>query len=603
MLKRPILISALALTLAPLATAQKVETLPNPLPTSFSGNAFPFGSTSANAEHCQFIYEGSNFSSKGPILIQRIRFHSSGTSAGGSATNVTIKLSTCPLAWDQISTTYAANMTPATTVTVVNNATVNFTATTGAGWAYDLKLATPYLYDPTKGGLTFDWERLSTGTVTSGFTAGIAGNTTNPLKGSRTYGPAGQATAAGKTTSTNGYACAAEVTWVPASGLYSSFTADKTTGPSPLTVQFKDTTYTSNGPITSWAWDFDGDNKIDSTSQNPSWTYKKTTWDATYDVSLTTTDGTNPPSKVTYKAYITVDPSDAFAVNFGSGSTNKPVPTPIDLPVNTSIYSSSSAVRGFYFVAPTAFVITGFEAPNEYTTPETDQTVVCYVISTPPTGAYTATAADVKFFGTGKANTVLTPKAPIVVNKGDWVGVMGACHANAAPSTYRNAYATGSYKSSVLGQPIELNRLWMNADPRVNLGVGTINPSTGSLARVFVHVKGNVTVPTLDTSGVPSLGTTPNLDLQGKIAGAQGGIALLSAGRQAAPVPTPFGNLLINANFAASIFVPNGTGMVPLPIPNFVSLKGVVVDWQAMVYNMTSMTFGMSNGTEWFIGK
>ena len=603
MLRRHFLIPALALALTPAVTAQTVQTMPNTLPTSFGGNAFPFGGVYANSEHCQFIYDGSNINFKGPVLIQRLRFRSTAACNGGSATNVTIKLSQCPLPWNAISKTYAANMTPATTVTVLNNGTANFTKTAGAGWAFDLQLKTPYLYDPTKGPLCFDWERLSTGTLSNGFTAAIAGNSSAPLKGSRTYGPSGQATAAGTTTGSYGYACAAEVTWIPAAGLYSSFTSDKTEGPGPLTVQFKDTTYTSNGPVTSWAWDFDGDSKIDSKLQNPSFTYPKTTWDATYDVSLTTTDGTNPPSKVTYKAYITVDPSNATAIDFGKGSTNKPVSSPIGQPVNTSIYSSSSGIRGFHFIAPTTFVIIGFEAPNDATPKEADQTVVCYVMPKQPASNYTATAADVKFYATAKANTILKPTKPIIVNKGEWVGVFGACHATTASSLMRNAYATGGYKTTVLGQPITINRLWMNSDPRVNKGLGPINPSTGSIARVFVYVSGNTTVPLMTTSGLPKLGATPQLDMQAKFAGAQGGVVFLSGSRLPVPVPTLFGNLLITPSILASIFVPTGTGMIPLPIPNSAALTGTTLDWQGMAFDMSTMTFGMTNGTEWFIGK
>jgi PKD repeat protein len=60
-----------------------------------------------------------------------------------------------------------------------------------------------------------------------------------------------------------------------------NFTANTTLGTDPLTVQFTDTS--SNNP-TSWAWDFDGDGIVDSTIQNPVWTYNTT---GVYSVSLT----------------------------------------------------------------------------------------------------------------------------------------------------------------------------------------------------------------------------------------------------------------------------------------------------------------------------
>ena len=66
------------------------------------------------------------------------------------------------------------------------------------------------------------------------------------------------------------------------------FTSDKTSGTVPLTVQFTDT---STGNVTGWQWDFDNDGTIDSTAQNPSYTYSAS---GEYSVKLTVTnkDGT-----------------------------------------------------------------------------------------------------------------------------------------------------------------------------------------------------------------------------------------------------------------------------------------------------------------------
>ncbi|WP_321421177.1 DUF3344 domain-containing protein [uncultured Methanobacterium sp.] len=60
-----------------------------------------------------------------------------------------------------------------------------------------------------------------------------------------------------------------------------NFTANTIKGTDPLTVQFTDTT--TNNPTT-WAWDFDNDGIIDSTLQNPTWTY---TSEGIYNVTLT----------------------------------------------------------------------------------------------------------------------------------------------------------------------------------------------------------------------------------------------------------------------------------------------------------------------------
>lgn len=69
--------------------------------------------------------------------------------------------------------------------------------------------------------------------------------------------------------------------------LLADFVAAATTGPSPLTVQFTDTSFSGNGGVTAWAWDVDGDNNVDYTTQHPVHTYNAC---GNYTVSLTVTD-------------------------------------------------------------------------------------------------------------------------------------------------------------------------------------------------------------------------------------------------------------------------------------------------------------------------
>jgi len=65
------------------------------------------------------------------------------------------------------------------------------------------------------------------------------------------------------------------------------FDASPTEGKAPLTVDFTDK---STGNPTSWEWDFDNDGTVDSTEQNPQWTYNNPGW---YTVKLTVSDGTS----------------------------------------------------------------------------------------------------------------------------------------------------------------------------------------------------------------------------------------------------------------------------------------------------------------------
>jgi len=78
----------------------------------------------------------------------------------------------------------------------------------------------------------------------------------------------------------------------PESGPVAGFSVNVTSGTAPLAVQFTDQ---STGQVTSWAWDFENDGIIDSTEQNPTYTY---TSQGTYTVNLTVTGPDGSDSEV-----------------------------------------------------------------------------------------------------------------------------------------------------------------------------------------------------------------------------------------------------------------------------------------------------------------
>jgi len=95
------------------------------------------------------------------------------------------------------------------------------------------------------------------------------------------------------------------------------FTTDRTSGLVPLEVQFTD--QSGNLPI-SWAWDFNNDGVVDSTEQNPSYTF---TTIGTYTVKLTATNGggSNPIVKSDLITVSPVPPVAAFTATPVSGYT------------------------------------------------------------------------------------------------------------------------------------------------------------------------------------------------------------------------------------------------------------------------------------------
>ncbi len=85
------------------------------------------------------------------------------------------------------------------------------------------------------------------------------------------------------------------VTCVLATNPTANFTVSQSYGSSPLVTHFTDTSVAGSSPITSWQWDLNGDGSIESTEQNPNYTYPV---NGNYSVSLTVSDGVNSNTKM-----------------------------------------------------------------------------------------------------------------------------------------------------------------------------------------------------------------------------------------------------------------------------------------------------------------
>lgn len=79
---------------------------------------------------------------------------------------------------------------------------------------------------------------------------------------------------------------------IPSAPPVADFSADPRSGTAPLTVQFTDM---STGVITDYAWDFENDGTVDSTEQNPTFTYNSP---GNYMVRLTVTGPGGSDSEV-----------------------------------------------------------------------------------------------------------------------------------------------------------------------------------------------------------------------------------------------------------------------------------------------------------------
>ncbi len=90
---------------------------------------------------------------------------------------------------------------------------------------------------------------------------------------------------------------AEEVCDLYAGSLLADFSANKTIGVPPITVQFSDQSRATDSllAIDSWKWDFNNDGEIDSEEQNPEWTYNES---GIYTVKLTVSDSLNEATAV-----------------------------------------------------------------------------------------------------------------------------------------------------------------------------------------------------------------------------------------------------------------------------------------------------------------
>jgi PKD repeat protein len=392
-----------------------------------------------------------------------------------------------------------------------------------------------------------------------------------------------------------------------AAGLYANFEATPLEGQSPLQVQFRDRSYSSDpGGVTRWEWDFDNDQVIDSTLQNPQFVFTGQGYDLRHSVSLKVTDASHGSSTETKRDYIVLNPfPTASATSFGQGSKVPTSSDPIRMPEYQQTYSYPQSVRGFYAQAPVNFTITAFAVPNEQNA--SHQSVWFFLCTRGQPSVsyrYYVMTAETLFLGTGPVGSPLTPASPIVVQKDQWFGCLAACHdakATVMHSSYGNEETV-----SVLNHAMPLKRLQMEEDLVGHSGTGYVYVSGGSIGRVLMTVQGNAVAPNLGASGdTPFFGGTPRLDLRSYMSRADVGLLFGSLGTlPGTGAASPFGRILIDpSSFWISFALAGGEGSVPLGIPRDTSLADAHLYWQAYVLDLKNGVYGTSNGIDWRIGR
>ena len=109
------------------------------------------------------------------------------------------------------------------------------------------------------------------------------------------------------------------ISYTPANGLFPSFSQDVSSGSSPLTVNFTDTTYTDDpGGVLSAEFDFDNDGTFDATTTGGGMV-ANTYGCGTYDVTIRATDSLNGTASATVTGAVIADPIVGLAISGGDG--------------------------------------------------------------------------------------------------------------------------------------------------------------------------------------------------------------------------------------------------------------------------------------------
>jgi len=145
----------------------------------------------------------------------------------------------------------------------------------------------------------------------------------------------------------------------------------------------------------------------------------------------------------------------------------------LDVGVQTSSYTCCPHTRGYWFTAPSDFVIDGIRVVTDASTANQSVEIVRF---TSPPPVYSAVTNDFTSLFSAKdvAGTDFITTGDILVIAGDIIGVLG----NRAVGI--NSYQTGPYVSSgFFGNSVTLTRLGMQADLRTNPAANLFqSPST-----------------------------------------------------------------------------------------------------------------------------
>src|SRR5690554_1942179 len=201
-------------------------------------------------------------------------------------------------------------------------------------------------------------------------------------------------------------------------------------------------------------------------------------------------------------------------LSFAQGSAQNAMP----LPAFGSTYTGN--VRGYWFTAPTSFIITGVRVPADAGTGTQNIHIIKINDPTPVVFATTSTNFTTLAYIQGAPNNVIQ-NVNILVNAGDIIGVLGQA------GTVNSYSVNTPFTSNIFGQPIQLTRLLYQGNitggPAPNYST---EPSSNQIARVELYYdsptpcSGQVVAGSAVSSETSACASSPfNLSLNGATIG------------------------------------------------------------------------------------
>lgn len=169
--------------------------------------------------------------------------------------------------------------------------------------------------------------------------------------------------------------------------------------------------------------------------------------------------------------------------------------TMMPMPPHSSNYAGY--VRGYWFIAPTDFTITGLKVPIEAGTGP--QSIQVMKIHSGGVAVYSTLGTNFTtlFYVNNATNNVIQPVA-ITVNAGDTIGILG--QSNTTTSYGPSQPVT---PSTIGGFPVDLNRFLYQGPINVTQAPNYSSEATGSIGRIEMYYT------TAPCAGQPTAGTVP----------------------------------------------------------------------------------------------